>query len=172
MVLNCYQIAYETVGDFPGIEVEYYSEKNTARERNVTRLYDADILTLESPITLNKCLRARMEEIKGLSDDWDGYGAVKPSPLTISRVEAFLNESPNSFIEFLDHDNIYPNPNGTITLEWEHEENGIAGMEIGDTSATFYAKFDNGEFYINNNVDINDNGLYPEVLGAISKIIS
>jgi hypothetical protein len=171
MLLSLYPVAYETVESRPRIEYEYYAERKNSRERNISNDYISDILTLESPINLNRSLQKCLKQIKNLEDNWDGYGAIRPSLIAYNRVEIFLKNCPNSFIEPLGQDNIYPNPNGTISIEWENSLGGVASLEIGDENATFFAKSKDGEIYIDNNVYINDGGVNPEVLETISKIV-
>lgn len=78
-------------------------------------------------------------------DDWDGYGAVRPVAECLNHaLEIIRNE--NIRLEHLT--DIYPNPNGTLTLEWEQDENEI-GLEVGSHEFSYFAHF--GEHHTYNN---------------------
>lgn len=76
-----------------------------------------------------------VHELGTLDEDWDGYGAIKLNEITvrnaINSIDYILNNSPLP--------EIFPNPNGTISLEWENT-NGVAHLEIGKTKYSFYLK--------------------------------
>ncbi len=60
-------------------------------------------------------------------DNWDGYGGIPTEESCYKNVELFLNAADN----FPEAD-IYPNPNGTISIEWENQK-GEVYLEIGNT---------------------------------------
>lgn len=70
-----------------------------------------------------------------LDEGWDGYGASRINQLTCRNARQFLNTLPN------DHPfpELTPNPNGTISMDWETEY-GNACLEIGKTRYSFYIK--------------------------------
>lgn len=88
---------------------------------------------------------AEVRTFANLQDDWDGYGAIRP-----------LSECLNHALEIISNENIslnyltdiYPNPNGTLTLEWEQDEKEI-GLEVGSREFSYYAHF--GEVHTYNN---------------------
>ena len=78
-------------------------------------------------------------------DDWDGYGAVRPMAECLNHaLEIIRNE--NVCLDYLA--DIYPNPNGTITLEWEQDDNEI-GLEVGSHEFSYFAHF--GDIHTYNN---------------------
>lgn len=78
-------------------------------------------------------------------DDWDGYGAVRPVAECLNHaLEIIRNE--NVCLDYLT--DIYPNPNGTITLEWEQDDNEI-GLEVGSREFSYFAHF--GDIHTYNN---------------------
>lgn len=78
-------------------------------------------------------------------DDWDGYGAVRPVAECLNHaLEIIRNKSIK--LEYLT--DIYPNPNGTLTLEWEQDDNEI-GLEVGSHEFSYFAHF--GEHHSYNN---------------------
>lgn len=88
------------------------------------------------------------DEIRALAnymDDWDGYGAIRPLSECLNHaLEIVRNKKIN--LDFLT--DIYPNPNGTLSLEWEQDDNEI-GLELGKEEFSFFAHF--GELHSYNN---------------------
>ena len=88
------------------------------------------------------------DEIRSLAnymDDWDGYGAIRPLSECLNHaLEIVRNKKIN--LDFLT--DIYPNPNGTLSLEWEQDDNEI-GLELGKEEFSFFAHF--GELHSYNN---------------------
>lgn len=76
---------------------------------------------------------------KSLENSWDGYGAlplgVKCAKNTLTLIDSF-----DSFILNKISD-MYPNPNGTISIEWENKDSEIISLEIGKDTFTYYVNF-------------------------------
>jgi len=90
---------------------------------------------------------------KSLTESWDGYGAI---PLEI--------DSATNSIQLLDliGENIfctvsdfYPNPNGTITFEWENSENEIVSLEVGNNTFSYFVEMASLDIMFFNNKSIN-----------------
>jgi hypothetical protein len=77
----------------------------------------------------------QIEELSRLQDNWDGYGAVPISEYTkyhsMAALRGILGSAP--------HPDITPNPNGTLSFEWETQR-GVAHLEVGQTKMSFYIK--------------------------------
>lgn len=74
-----------------------------------------------------------------LKQDWDGYGAIPSNVKTCANSISFLVEVK----EFKDYINeVYPNPHGTISIEWENLNNERLVVEIGEDGFSFYIKYD------------------------------
>ncbi|NUA26140.1 hypothetical protein [Cupriavidus basilensis] len=82
----------------------------------------------------------QIRTLSALEDDWDGYGAVPVHPETISNAVG----AARSLEKVVGLADIYPNPNGTISLEWESAA-GYAYLEVGRTRFSFYVKPLNGK---------------------------
>lgn len=78
-------------------------------------------------------------------DDWDGYGAVRPVSECLNHALEIIRNK-NIRLEHLS--DIYPNPNGTLTLEWEQGDNEI-GLEVGSHEFSYFAHFGEHHFYNN-----------------------
>lgn len=76
---------------------------------------------------------------KSLENSWDGYGAlplgVKCAKNTITLIDSFDALILNKLSD------MHPNPNGTITLEWENINSEIVSLEIGKETFTYYVDF-------------------------------
>ncbi|UBZ15334.1 hypothetical protein LDL77_06375 [Flagellimonas marinaquae] len=121
-------------------------------------------VALTESIKIKEDIVREILSFKSLKDNWDGYGAI---PLEI---ESALNAV--NFIFLLDRrikispEDIYPNPNGTISMSWVSKNNDVLNLEIGNTSLSYYHERNNGIAEINNDVEIT-----PENIREISKII-
>lgn len=76
-----------------------------------------------------------VDRLATLQDNWDGYGAIRIDGDTIKNTKAALA----SILRAAPAPEIAPNPNGTISLEWETQR-GTAHLEIGKTRFGFYLK--------------------------------
>jgi hypothetical protein len=73
-----------------------------------------------------------------LKQDWDGYGAIPSNVKTCANSISFLVEVK----EFKDYiTEVYPNPHGTISIEWENLNNEKLVVEIGEDGFSFYIKY-------------------------------
>jgi hypothetical protein len=85
--------------------------------------------------------------LAALPENWDGYGALHISAETIHNARRALNVLAHAPLP-----EITPNPNGTISFEWE-TESSEAHLEIGKTRYSFYAKtMDHGVWLQNGNI--------------------
>lgn len=105
------------------------------------------IHAVAKPITaLAENLAYEMKEIISsfatLGENWDGYGAIPANPATIENSKS----AANLLFAELPAADIFPNPNGTITFEWDTDK-GIANLEIGESRYSFYIETKEGELY-------------------------
>lgn len=117
--------------------VKYINNINTISKRNISK----------------HSLLKNILSYKSLTESWDGYGAI---PLEI--------ESATNSIQLLDLigenifcrvSNFYPNPNGTITFEWENSENEIVSLEVGNNTFSYFVEMASLEIMFFNNKLIN-----------------
>ena len=83
--------------------------------------------------------KAKIHELGSMPENWDGYGATRISSETqqnaIKAIDVLLRSAPVP--------DIGPNPNGTISFEWESSQ-GVGHFEIGKTKFSFYVKTRSG----------------------------
>ena len=79
--------------------------------------------------------KAKVEEISVMPENWDGYGAMQFSAETKDNALLALD----IILAVAPMPDITPNPNGTISFEWESSY-GVGHLEIGRTKYSFYIK--------------------------------
>jgi hypothetical protein len=89
--------------------------------------------------------RNQVQAIANYKDNWDGYGAIRPLSECLGHALDLID---NSLIKLDYLSDIYPNPNGTVTLEWERDDDEI-GIELGRSEFSYYARFGNYHSYNN-----------------------
>lgn len=84
--------------------------------------------------------KAEIEKLAAMPANWDGEGALQICEEAKGNAKATVDAVfPN-----VPSPEIIPNPNGTISFEWESEK-GKAHLEIGRTQFSFYIKPRQGE---------------------------
>ena len=71
--------------------------------------------------------------LKSLNNNWDGYGAIPTEVKCASNAISLASKLPDSIVSNISE--IFPNPTGTITIEWENNSHERLVAEIGN--ATF-----------------------------------
>lgn len=103
-----------------------------------------------------------IRDLSLLDNDWDGYGAIKVLPRCISNAINIINAKIISCNYIND---IYANPNGTVSIIWENEFESNVGLEIGEKEMSFY--------YLNGNKQeiVNHVPLNEESYTQLSKLL-
>lgn len=89
-------------------------------------------------------LKIETRALAKLVDNWDEEGAVRVSTTAIKNVLNLL-DCVSIRIDLLQ--DIYANPNGTISVEWENDNNEYAGMQIGRKQMSYYVTHRSGSDY-------------------------
>ena len=100
-------------------------------------------------------LHACVHTYAQLSDDWDGYSAHSMSAAVIENATEVINNLPFDIVDILDIDNIFPTPNGTITIEHEFDS-GYIVLDIGQSKILYYCKYNGKLKGLNIPVPYND----------------
>ena len=88
----------------------------------------------QQPLNAEAAIGEQMlEEMARLPDNWDGYGGLPISKGAVANARAALS----SLLAAVPLPDITPNPNGTISMEWETER-GVAHLEVGATRFSFF----------------------------------
>lgn len=81
----------------------------------------------------------RIESITLLPENWDGYGADQIDSSCIENTKHVLSMLPN----YVPSPEIYPNPNGTITMDWGTNDKSLS-IEIGNNNFSSFLETDRG----------------------------
>lgn len=90
---------------------------------------------------------------KTLNNNWDGYGAI---PLEVRSAANIL-----TLMDLIDEnvfctvDDIYPNPNGTISLSWNNHSGETVSLEVGNETLSYYVALSSQETLFFNEIKIN-----------------
>lgn len=123
----------ETIDIFSLEEGQQISQKLTEYSNKLTKKTYAD-----KSVFVEKIL-----SFKSLENSWDGYGAI-PLGVKSAKNTLLLVDSFDAYILNKISD-IYPNPNGTITIEWENRDSEIVSLEVGKDTFTYYVDFNSLE---------------------------
>ncbi|MBD8042095.1 hypothetical protein H9625_16980 [Phocaeicola sp. Sa1CVN1] len=119
-------------------------EKNT-NIKEVNKIVSREEKSNINFLKMRYCMQ--IQELGLLEENWDGYGATKVLPTCISNAQNIINYK--AIICDCIQD-IYANPNGTISILWENENEESVGLEIGEKKLSYYVVRKNGNEFINN----------------------
>ena len=97
-------------------------------------------LTRSSGLSALASVENQIEELCKMPAGWDGYGALPISRTTKYNSLAALR----SILGSAKAPDITPNPNGTLSFEWETAQ-GVGHLEIGQTRLSFYIQPNHGD---------------------------
>jgi hypothetical protein len=105
---------------------------------------------------------------KSLINNWDGYGAI-PLEIESAANAIFLISSMRENISG-SIENIFPNPNGTLSIMWVNSHDETISLEIGNKTMSYYVATDGNETKFFNNIEINDSEI-NKLSAFISQIV-
>lgn len=107
-------------------------------------------------------VKSILSDLENINDNWDGYGGSKPLEEIIERTNNFVTTKLTT-IELDKLTDIYPNPNGTISLEFEKNKSRRISLEIGINSVCWYFRVEENNVEFNDNMEINDDKLINDI---------
>lgn len=111
--------------------------------------YIDDIKFAANESTTKHSIIRNILSFKSLNRSWDGYNAI---PLEIdsatNAIELIDLIGENLFCKINDY---YPNPNGTITLEWTNKLDEKISVEVGNNSYSYFVDLSSKEVQFFNN---------------------
>ena len=110
----------------------------------------------------------KLAELHNLKDNWDGYNGLASDTIIIDKVEEFIKNLPQKYLDSLSEDGIFPNPHGTISVEWRKGYN-VVSIEFGKTTSSFYSVLDGNNESEEDMSDILASKKLINVLDAIIK---
>lgn len=87
-----------------------------------------------------------------IGENWDGYGALCVLDTIAHKTETLVGLLSSSLIDHVS--DIFPNPHGTITIEWENRSGEKLSLEIGNSNYSYFIKFNESNPKLINGEDI------------------
>jgi hypothetical protein len=112
------------------------------RHINVTRRHYTSVQPPKYD-ALKENLKREIKELSSLPNNWDGYGALPVFDDCIANAIRVLSDE---HIPSKDITEVYANTNGTVSIEWEHNDNLIS-VEFGKDSFAYYVDQDGHTYY-------------------------
>ncbi len=85
-----------------------------------------------------------------LNLDWDGYSALPLEVESAANAILITNHLSDSALSKIFA--LYPNPHGTITIDWQNNSGEIISLEVGNTSFSYYIKIESSQPSFFNNI--------------------
>lgn len=105
---------------------------------------------------LNNIIK-EIDDFVALCDNWDGYGGIPLFRDIAEKTKLFIAMLDDYYIDNIT--DIYPNPHGTLNIEWENEnkKDEKLCLEIGSCSYSYFVKYNNRDPKLSNGLDIIEN---------------
>ncbi|NDP20721.1 MAG: hypothetical protein GZ091_06545 [Paludibacter sp.] len=132
---------------------------------NSNQTFKPSAIQFSQPLSYKK-FQQQLAKIYCLRNNWDGKNACEVDLLVYSNTNDFLSKIDSKILDFLNEQSILPTPYGTITLDFE-KNNNLVSIEIGETQIGFFTDLLSGENISADNIDFPKNkisGLLKEVL--------
>jgi hypothetical protein len=81
-------------------------------------------------------LKNEIHNFQKLENNWDGYNAIPVKEEAGSIAGKFISLLDSYLVDKIS--DIFPNPHGTITIEWESPNNEKLSMEIGQNNYSYF----------------------------------
>lgn len=104
---------------------------------------------------------------RSLENSWDGYNALPTGIKCATNAIKIIDALDIRSLEKIG--DIFPNPNGTITLEWENNLDEVISLEVGKDTFTYFVDFNSLEtkFYNKQAVSFENIKILKEYISAI-----
>lgn len=99
-------------------------------------------------------IKSILKELNQLENNWDGYNGHKPLETILTKSNKFLTKLTTVQLDKVT--DIYPNPNGTISIEFHKDKDRRISLEIGETLSSYYFKKNDDEVEFNDNYTLDD----------------
>lgn len=105
----------------------------TSEQSDLDILYDENYI--QNDIAKQNIL-ARLNTLRLLDEDWDGYGAPRISIVAIDKCRTIINQLP---LDVIPNVKILPSEFGGVQMEIE-KDNGIVNCDFGDETFSYYVE--------------------------------
>lgn len=110
-------------------------------------------LTTQKKVS-RKTIIKEIVSFEALKLNWDGYGAYPLEVESAANALELMHLWNKNVYECIDE--VYPNPNGTISISWVNKLNEKLCLEIGNKSMSYYVEMCSKDTRYFNNVFINE----------------
>jgi hypothetical protein len=104
------------------------------------------------PRAKHEYLKSEIDKFVMLDRNWDGYGAMALFPAIGATASQLLMMLGAAFVDKIT--DMFPNPHGTITFEWENRACEKLGLEIGADNYSYFIRYNVGQPLLVNGEDI------------------
>lgn len=108
--------------------------------------------SLQKLTNVPKKLIDELHFLANLPNDWAGIGSLPVFTKIIEKTIVFLSQMNEAIIDSIS--DYYPNPNGTLTMEWENLQSEKLVLEIGLANFSYFIKYNQHEPYLYDGHDI------------------
>ena len=105
----------------------FISDNGFARNEQPFQMMNSDKIRV--PISKYDHLKDEIESFLELKNNWDGYGATPVINEVAQSAKQLIPLLTSYFIDRIT--DVFPNPHGTITIEWENRKKEKLSLEIG-----------------------------------------
>lgn len=113
---------------------------------------------------------SNIKEFSALQENWDNYGATPVKDKTYLNSKEIITGIPQKLINKM-YD-VYPNPHGTISMDWENDNGELVSIEIGIKNMTYFAKFNGTNLIGEDRVRINDNEVMSKIVSLLYRLFT
>lgn len=104
------------------------------------------------PADKYESLKNQIKDFVELPENWDGYGAVPVFPAIGNTADQLLAILSDTFIERIS--DVFPNPHGTIAIEWENRNKEKLALEIGKENYSYFVRYKDRNPKLHNGKDV------------------
>lgn len=118
--------------------------------------------------TFNKYrLIEKIISFKTLENNWDGFEAIPTGAVCASNAIKMIDILDDKALKKVS--DAYPNPQGTVTLEWENNLDEIVSAEVGKTTFSYFVDFNGlkNRFYDNQLINETHIKLLQDYISAV-----
>jgi hypothetical protein len=150
-----------------------------SQDYRVESLRSSEIVTSELSAYVNKLKKVSVKKLtkfqifeeilsfKSLENSWDGYNAkplgIKCASNAFKLLDSIGESELNKISDF------YPNPNGTISFEWENDNDEIVSLEIGKDTFSYYVSFNSVDtkYFNKQKIDSGDISIFQKFILSV-----
>lgn len=113
-----------------------------------------------------------ISKFSNFREKWDGYNAKEFNETVIKKTVQFINDLPKYTLANLDSDNISPNPNGTVTIQWKNDKKSLFSLDIGKSQANIFIKHSERIPEFINGINLSNKEEKQQIFKSLSEFIA